>query len=205
MKWFLLGGGIKCEQNTYYKHRCSLSLSLTHTHLSFLLFSNLIPFLLDILFICISNVIPSPGFPSGNILSHIPPSCFYEGTPPPTHPLPSLCPGHSPTLEHQAFTGPRASIPIDLQQGHPQLHMQLEPWDPLCVLFGWWFCPLEFWVIWLVNIVVLMGCKPFSSFSPFSNSTIVDPMLSIIVGCTSQETAISSACQQTHLGICHSV
>ena len=39
---------------------------------------------------------------------------------------------HSPTLGHQAFSGSRASPPIDVQG-----HSQLEPWVPLCVLFGW--------------------------------------------------------------------
>ena len=41
--------------------------------------------LLHIFFIYISNVIPFPAFPSENPLSH--PLCFYEGVPPPTHPL----------------------------------------------------------------------------------------------------------------------
>jgi hypothetical protein len=44
-----------------------------------------------------------------------------------------------------ALTRPRASSPIDVQQGHPLLHMQLEPWVPPCVLFGWWFSPWELW------------------------------------------------------------
>jgi hypothetical protein len=42
-------------------------------------FSLISPFLLDIFFICISNVIPFPGFPSKN---YPPPSPFS-----PTHPL----------------------------------------------------------------------------------------------------------------------
>jgi hypothetical protein len=46
---------------------------------------------------------------------------------------------HSPTLGHRAFSRPRASPPIDAQQGHSLLHMQLEPWVPPCVLFGWWY------------------------------------------------------------------
>jgi len=33
--------------------------------------------------------------------------------------------------------------------------MQLEPWIPPCVLFGWWFSPWEFWGVWLVDIAVL--------------------------------------------------
>ena len=70
----------------------------------------------------------------------------------PNHPpTPTSPPWHPPTLGHWAFTGPRASPPIDAQQGHPLLHMQLEP----CVLLGWWFSPWELWGIWLVDIVVL--------------------------------------------------
>jgi hypothetical protein len=70
---------------------------------------------------------------------------------------------------------------------------------------------------WGLDLVVLpMGCKPFSSFSPFSNSSIGNPVLSPIVACelplylpgtgrASQETAISGSCQQALFGICHSV
>ena len=53
------------------------------------------------------------------------------------HPrMPTAAPWHSPTLGHPASTGPRASSPIDAGQGHPLLHMQLEPLAPPCVLFG---------------------------------------------------------------------
>jgi hypothetical protein len=38
--------------------------------------------------------------------------------------------------------------------------MQLEPWVPPCVLFGWWFSPWELLGVWLVDIVVLpMGLR----------------------------------------------
>jgi hypothetical protein len=47
-----------------------------------------------------------------------------------------------------------ASPPIDNQLGYPLLHMQLEPWVPLCVFFGWWFSPWKLWGYWLVYIVV---------------------------------------------------
>jgi hypothetical protein len=96
-------------------------------------------FLLDIFFNYISNVIPFP-CPPPDPLSHPPSSWFYEGAPPPTN-SPSL-PWHSPTLGHQAFTGPRASPPIDVCQGHP---LQLEPCVAPCVLFGWWFSLWELW------------------------------------------------------------
>jgi hypothetical protein len=42
-------------------------------------------FLLDILLTYISNVLTFPGFPSGNLLPHLPSPCFYEGSLPPTH------------------------------------------------------------------------------------------------------------------------
>jgi hypothetical protein len=43
---------------------------------------------------------------------------------------------------------------------HPLLHMQLEPWVPPCILFGWWFSPWELWGVWLVDIIALpMGLQ----------------------------------------------
>jgi hypothetical protein len=72
----------------------------------------------------------------------------------PTHPLPLHGPGISLLLGHRAFTGPWASPPIDDRVGHPMLHMQLEPWVPPCVAFGWWLSPWEHWGYWLVHIGV---------------------------------------------------
>ena len=116
--------------------------------------------LLDIFFIYISNVIPFPRSPSENPLSNPPSPCFYKGVPSTHSPTPASLSWHSPTLGHPAFTGPRASPPIDAWQGHPLLHMRLEPWVPPCVLFGWWFSPWELWGVWLVDIVVLpMGLQ----------------------------------------------
>jgi hypothetical protein len=84
----------------------------------------------------------------------------------PTHPLLFPLASHSPTLAHWAFTGSRASLPIDARQGHPLLHRRLEPWVPPCVLFGWWFSP---WEHWLVHIVVpLMGLQTHSAPSVLS-------------------------------------
>ena len=67
----------------------------------------------------------------------------------PPHPCTPLSPpSHSPTLGHQAFTGPRVSPPIDAQQGHPLL----SPWE-----------------LWLVDIVVLpMGLQTPSTSSVLS-------------------------------------
>jgi len=125
-------------------------------------------FFIEYFLIYILNFIPFPGFPSRNPLSHLPSPYFYEGAPSPTPLLPPISlPWHSPTLGHRAFTRPRASPPIDAQQGHPLLHMQLEPWLPPCVLFGWWFSPWELCGegVWLVDIVVLpMGLQTPEKF-----------------------------------------
>jgi hypothetical protein len=48
-------------------------------------------------------------------------------------------------MGHKTFPGPRISPPIDDQLGCSLLHMQLEPWVPPCVFFGWWFSPRELW------------------------------------------------------------
>jgi hypothetical protein len=63
------------------------------------------------------------------------------------------------------FIGPRTSLPIDAWQGHPLLHMQLEP----CVLLGWWFIPWELWGRgWLVDIAVLpMGLQTPSDLESY--------------------------------------
>jgi hypothetical protein len=62
-----------------------------------------------------------------------PSPCHSEGAPPLTQPLPTQ---HPSIPLHQATTGPRTS-PIDAQEGHPLLHIQLETWVPPCVLSGW--------------------------------------------------------------------
>jgi hypothetical protein len=79
----------------------------------------------------------------------------------PNHPHTPASSPHSSTLGHRAFTGPRVSPPIDSCLGHLLLHIQLEPWVPPYVLFGWWFSSWELWgVFWLVYIVVLpMGLQ----------------------------------------------
>jgi hypothetical protein len=103
-------------------------------------------------------------FPQNSLSYPSSPSCFYEGVPHP--PTPAFPPSNSATLGHRAFTGPRASPPIDSRQGHSLLHMQLEPWVPPCVLLGWWFSPWEFCSVWLVDIIVLsMGLQIPSSLS----------------------------------------
>jgi hypothetical protein len=111
-------------------------------------------FWVDILFIYISNVIPFPSFPSRRPLSHRPFPFLYEGVSPTTHLPPPACmtvvphPSTHFHLPALAFSYTGASIlprTKDLysnyvQQDHPLLHMQLEPWVPPCELLGWWFC-----------------------------------------------------------------
>jgi hypothetical protein len=79
-------------------------------------------------------------------------------------PTPAAWPWHSPTLGHRVFTGLRASLHIDEQLSHSLLHIQLEPWVPPCVLFGWWLSPWELWGYGLVHIVVPpMGLQTLSA------------------------------------------
>jgi hypothetical protein len=70
-------------------------------------------------------------------------------------PTPASWPWHSPRPGHPAFTEPRASPIIDVQQGHLLLIMHLEPWVPPCTLFCWWLSPWELWGYWWVHIAVL--------------------------------------------------
>ena len=166
----------------------------------------------DILCIYISNVIPFPYFSSGNLLSHSPSLCFYGGAPPSTHPLTPHQPG----------------IPLhwgikSLQDQGPLLLLMPDN-AILCYMCNWSYGSLHVYSlvgdlvpgssgggggVWLVDTVVLpMGLQtPSSSFSPFSNSSIEDTMLSPMVGCehlplylsgsgrASQETTISGSCQ----------
>jgi hypothetical protein len=86
-----------------------------------------------------------------------------------THPSSPASPSWlSPTLRHQTLPGPRASPPIDVRQGHPLLHMQLEPW---------WFNSWELGAGggesgWFILLFFLWVANPFSSFSSSSKSSI---------------------------------
>ena len=112
-------------------------------------------FLLDILFAYILNVLPFPGLPSGNLIPFPPfPASMSMLTHPPTHScIPSLTFPYTGSVP-----GPRASLPIDVQQDHPLLHMQMEPGVLSSLLFGWCFSPWELWGLCLVDIVVLTMC-----------------------------------------------
>jgi hypothetical protein len=101
----------------------------------------------------------------------------------------------------------RASLPTDDQQGHPLLHMRLELWVPLCVLFGWYFSSWTLWGFWLVHIVVHpVGLQTPSApwvrslAPPLGTLCSVQWLTESIhfllsgTGRASQETAISGSC-----------
>jgi hypothetical protein len=150
------------------------------------------------------------------------PQTPYPILPPPAstrvlpHPHPNSCSPswHSSTLWYQASTGPRASPPTDALQGHPLLHMRLEPWVLSCVLLGLWFSPWELWGVWLVDIVVLpMGLQTLSVLSLTSPLASLSPMVAHKhtplylsgSGRASNRTAIPGSCQQELLGINNNV
>ena len=65
----------------------------------------------------------------------------------------------SSMLGHQSSGGPRASPFTDVRQGHPLLHMYVEPWIPPCTFFGWLSSSWEHWGFWPVYIVLPMGLQ----------------------------------------------
>jgi hypothetical protein len=109
-------------------------------------------YLLDILYIYISNFIPFPNTPFRHPLSHPSSFCFCELVPhPPTHSC-SL-PSHFPTLGHGDFTGPRPLLPLMLNHAI------------LCYIYDWSHGSLPV----LVGIVVLpVGLQTLSAPSVLS-------------------------------------
>ena len=107
-----------------------------------------------------------------------------------------------------------ASPSIGARQGYPLPHKQLESWVPPCVFFGWWFCPWELSVVWLVNIVVLpmklqtpSTPSVFSLTLPLGSPCSIQWLVASIHICIGQapETAIAGSYQQAFLGVCYSV
>jgi hypothetical protein len=152
--------------------------------------------ILDILFIYISK------FGSSWFSLYKPPipvhltlllwGCSPTNPPTSTHPHPSW---HLAILEHPALTWPRASPPIDARQGHPQLHMLLEPWVPACVFFGWCFSPWELWGVWLVDIVVL----------PMELQTPLAPLILSLTPPLGNPCSVQWLAVSIHLCICQSL
>jgi len=135
---------------------------------------------LDTFFIYTSNIIPLPCFPSRHPLSHPPAPASMRVLPhPPTLPPPPL-PWQPPTLGHQAFPGPRASLPIDVRQGHPLLHTGRRHGLPhVYSLVGGLVPGSSGGSGWLMMLFFLWVANPFSSYSPFSNSSVLSPLVII--------------------------
>jgi hypothetical protein len=152
---------------------------------------------------------PFSGLTFGSPLYHTPSSMrlFFH---PPT---PTFWPWHSPTLRHQTRSGPRASPSTDVQQGHicgwspgffHLYYLVQSPGSPRG-LAGWHCCS------------IYGAANPLRFFTPFSDSTIRDPVLNPMVGCNhpplylsgsgraSQEIGISGSYQQALPSICNSV
>ena len=114
------------------------------------------------LFIYLSNDIPVLSHPLHKHL-HIPstlaPFLFASMRVLPHPPTPALLFQHPPMLGTKTSTEQRASPPINVRQGHPLLHIHLEPWVPPCTLFGWWSSPWKHWLFWSANIVFPMDCN----------------------------------------------
>jgi hypothetical protein len=166
--------------------------------------------LLDVFFIYILNVIPFPGFPYKKLLSPTPYPC------PPTHPL--LLPGLGIPLQ----------CDINPSQDQRPLLPLMTNKAILCYICGWSLESLHSYslVESLGALRVLIGwsccsscgaANPFSSLGPFSSFTIVDLVLSLVVGWehpplylsgtgrVSQERTISGSRQQALVGIHNSV
>ena len=111
-------------------------------------------------FLYISNGIPFPGFPSDKPLSYTHSPCS------PTHSLPLPCLGISLHAGIKTSQDQGSLFPLLSNKAGDLLHMQLEPWVPPCVLFGWWFSPWVLWAYWLVHMFVPpMGLQTSSALS----------------------------------------
>jgi hypothetical protein len=119
--------------------------------------------------------------PPRNSVSHPPSPCFYESVPPPIHQLPPPWPQFS-------YTG--ASIKPSQEQG--PLLLLMPDKVILCYICSWShvYSFVDDLVPgssegsgWLILLFYVCDCNPLQLLSPFSNSSIEDPLLSPIVGC----------------------
>jgi hypothetical protein len=116
-----------------------------------------------------------------SFLFQVPPS---ETSPYPISSPPAHQPTHSPLLTnpltpaswswHYPILGPSASPPIDEQQGHPLLHMQLEPRVPPCVLFVGGLVPgRSGGTGWFILLFLLWCCKHFQLVGSFNSINLL--------------------------------
>jgi hypothetical protein len=78
--------------------------------------------------------------------------------PPPTHTHPPTAPASLYSKASNLHVT-RASPPIAVRQGHPLLHMYLEPWVSPGTLLGWWSRPWENCVVRPAYVVLPMGLQ----------------------------------------------
>jgi hypothetical protein len=163
----------KIKTNKQINKNCTLMFDFSVKHYPVSHKTLVFTFLLVILFTYSSTVIPCPSFPSKQSLSQALP-CFYEGAPPPIYPLPPHNPSILPHWGIKPLQDQGPPLPFMSDKTILCICMQLEPWVPPCVLFGWWVSHCELWV---GGRLVGWHCcssyevaKPFSSFSTSSNS-----------------------------------
>jgi hypothetical protein len=154
---------------------------------------NFVSFLLVILFIDISNVIPLPTFHSSSPLSPPPSSCLYEGTHSHTHPLLPQCPNVHLSWVNKRPQDQEAPLPIMSDKAMP---CYISSWSqfppiPLYSLFGCLVSgdlgSLVDWYCYSYGVA-----NPFSYYSPCPYFSIRVPMFSPMFGCV-------------HLHLCWSV
>ena len=110
-------------------------------------------------------------------------------------------------LGHQTSPKPRASPSVAVRQGHPLLHLHLEPSISPGILLGWWCSLWENCVVRPVCTVFPMELQTPSS--PSSSSPIRFSELSLMVGSKHPHLHLSVAGQtspvNTSLGSCQQV
>ena len=83
-------------------------------------------------------------------------------------PTPASPSWHFPTLGHRTFIGSRSSPSVDVQQGHPLLHMQLNyGLLYVCSLVGGLVPESSGWTGWVILLFLLWGRKPLQLLQSF--------------------------------------
>jgi len=122
-------------------------------------------FLLDILFIYISNVSPFPGFLTANPYPILLPLLLMRVlTPNPSHLIALAFPYTGASSLHNGLSSHWCQIrPSSV--AYVAGAMGPAPWVP----FGWWFSPWKLRCVWLVDIIVLLtGLQTTSAHSVLS-------------------------------------
>jgi hypothetical protein len=192
-----------------YKELHHFILNLVHKGNLFFLFKNIF---IRYYCICISNVIPFPGFASENPYPLPTFPCS------PTHPLTISGPGIPLHwgIEHSEDQGPLLTLMTE-KAIFCYICIWSHEFHHVYSLVGGLIPGSYRGTGWFILLFLLYGCKPFSSFGPFSSSWIGDSVLCLMVGCehpllclphtvrASQETVVKKYCQQALNDILNSV